>query len=78
MSDDAGATPTAAAAAGESSSSALRLLPLVVPGIVVGVGSALLLILVTGIANGIEDVLWSWLPAAVGMDPNAPGSGRRS
>jgi H+/Cl- antiporter ClcA len=59
-------------AQGPVTSSALRLLPLVLPGIVVGVVSALLLILVTAIANGLEDILWSRLPAAVGVDPGAP------
>ena len=71
MTDHDGAAPSAPREpAGDSP--ALRLLPLVLPGIVVGVVSALLLILVTAIANGLEDILWSRLPAAVGMDPNAP------
>jgi H+/Cl- antiporter ClcA len=50
----------------------MRLLPIVVPGIVVGAASALLLIAVTVVANALDDILWSRLPAAVGMDPNAP------
>src|SRR5262245_44365425 len=53
-------------------SNAMRLLPLVLPGIVVGVGSALILMVVTGIANWIQAILWSTLPAQLGMDPAAP------
>jgi H+/Cl- antiporter ClcA len=71
MTDGVGAGPDRPTAAG-GTSSALRLLPLVLPGIVVGVGSALLLILATVIANGLEDVLWSTLPDALGADPDAP------
>jgi len=53
-------------------SPALRLLPMVVPGIVVGVASALVLIAVTVVANGLEDVLWSRIPDALGVDSAAP------
>ena len=63
---DTSPTPAASdavpAALPPAASSARQLLPLVVPGIVVGVASALLLLLVTAIANGLEDILWSRLP----------------
>ena len=55
-----------------ASSAALRLLPMVLPGVVVGVASALVLIAVTVVANGLEDVLWSRIPDALGVDPAAP------
>ena len=55
-----------------ASSAALRLLPMVLPGVVVGVASALVLLAVSVVANGLEDVLWSRIPDALGVDPAAP------
>src|SRR5689334_19898411 len=43
------------------------LLALVIPGIIVGTASALLLIALTVVSNQLEDVLWDWLPATVGV-----------
>ena len=45
---------------------------MVLPGVVVGVASALVLIAVTVVANGLEDVLWSRIPDTLGVDPAAP------
>ena len=42
------------------------------PGIVVGVGSALALILLSVVAGQLEDVLWTWLPQQVGIDGTSP------
>ena len=70
MADDTGAGRTAPP--GAAASSGLRLLPLVLPGIVVGVGSALLLTLATVIANGLEDVLWSTAAGGHRDGPAAP------
>jgi chloride channel protein, CIC family len=53
-------------------SRARLLLPLVLPGIVVGAGSAVLLIALTVVSNRLEDVLWDALPKAVGVDADSP------
>jgi H+/Cl- antiporter ClcA len=53
-------------------SPAWRLLPLVIPGIVVGAGSAVLLIALTAVSSGLEHVVWDWLPASVGVGPDSP------
>jgi H+/Cl- antiporter ClcA len=49
-------------------SSVRTLLPLVVPGIFVGVVSALLLLGLTLVADRLEDVLWTSIPQAVGVN----------
>jgi H+/Cl- antiporter ClcA len=67
MSDPASPTATAPA------SPARRLLPLVIPAIVVGVGSSLALMALTAVANVLEGWLWTSLPAALGVDSAAPG-----
>jgi H+/Cl- antiporter ClcA len=48
------------------------LLALVIPGIIVGTASALLLIALTVVSNQLEDVLWDWLPATVGVGADSP------
>jgi H+/Cl- antiporter ClcA len=68
---DAGATGEPAPPA-SATANAMRLLPLVLPGIVVGIGSAFLLIVVSGIANWLEAILWTTLPAQLGVDPAGP------
>jgi H+/Cl- antiporter ClcA len=55
-----------------SRSPALRLLPLVVPAIVVGVGSGLLLIGLTIVSAWLEDFLWTTLPGALGLASGSP------
>ncbi len=55
-----------------AASSARQLLALVLPGIVVGVGSALALILLSVVAAQLEDVLWTWLPQQAGVDGTSP------
>jgi H+/Cl- antiporter ClcA len=52
-------------------SPARELLSLVLPGIGVGIASAVSLLLVTGVASRIEDVVWSSVPVALGIDRNA-------
>jgi H+/Cl- antiporter ClcA len=52
--------------------SARRLLRIVVPAIAVGIGSSLLLLLLSGLAGRIEDVLWSSLPSAFGLTGSGP------
>ena len=54
-------------------SPASQLLPLVLPGIVVGVASALILIAVSALANGIQGVVWGTLPANLGIASDSPG-----
>jgi len=54
-------------------SPASQLLPLVLPGIVVGVASALILLAVSALANVIEGVIWDTLPANLGVAPDSPG-----
>ena len=54
-------------------SPASQLLPLVLPGIVIGVASALLLIGVSVVANAIQDVIWDTLPANLGIASDSPG-----
>ena len=56
MPDDAGLQLTAR-----------TLLRLVVPALVVGVGSALALLALTALANGLEDLVWDRLPDAWGV-----------
>jgi H+/Cl- antiporter ClcA len=48
------------------------LLRLVIPGIVIGVASALLLIALTLVSNALQDVLWDWLPTTVGVGADSP------
>ena len=55
-----------------AASSARQLIALVLPGIVVGAGSALALLLLSVVAGRLEDVLWTWLPQQVGMDGTSP------
>ncbi|WP_449480187.1 ion channel protein [Streptomyces avidinii] len=54
-------------------SPARALLPLVLPALVIGVGSALLLIGVSEAADLLKDVLWETLPDAVGVGPWSAG-----
>ena len=54
-------------------SPASQLLPLVLPGIVVGVASALILIAVSELAKAIQDVIWDTLPANLGIASDSPG-----
>jgi H+/Cl- antiporter ClcA len=70
-SDGTSATP-AEPVAMPAASSARQLLALVLPGIVVGVGSALALLVLSVIAGQLEDVLWTWLPQQVGIDGTSP------
>ena len=56
-----------------AASSARQLLALVLPGIVVGVGSAIALLVLSVVAGQLEDVLWTWLPQQVGIDGTSPG-----
>ncbi|MEU3278810.1 ion channel protein [Streptomyces antibioticus] len=46
---------------------ARALLPLILPAVVVGVVSSLLLLLVSGVAEELQDVLWADLPDALGV-----------
>ena len=55
-----------------AASSARQLLALVLPGIVVGVGSAIALLVLSVVAGQLEDVLWTWLPQQVGIDGTSP------
>jgi H+/Cl- antiporter ClcA len=55
-----------------SRSPAWRLLPLVIPGIVVGAASAVLLIALTVVSSWLEDALWDWLPSTVGVGADSP------
>jgi H+/Cl- antiporter ClcA len=48
------------------------LLPTVIPSIVVGVVSALLLISLTWVANRLEDLLWTTVPGDIGVDGSSP------
>ena len=43
------------------------------PALVVGAGSALALIGLTVVASGLEDILWTSIPAALGIDSASPG-----
>ncbi|MFI1533511.1 ion channel protein [Streptomyces anandii] len=61
--DTAHQAPTAPAAP------ARALLPLILPALVVGVGASLLLLLVTGLAGRLQEVLWGDLPDALGIGP---------
>ncbi|MFF9408878.1 ion channel protein [Streptomyces anandii] len=61
--DTAHQAPTAPAAP------ARVLLPLILPALVVGVGASLLLLLVTGLAERLQGVLWGDLPDALGIGP---------
>ncbi|WP_190181465.1 ion channel protein [Streptomyces naganishii] len=48
---------------------ARALLPLILPALVVGIGASLLLLLVTGLAERLQEVLWGDLPDALGIGP---------
>lgn len=51
---------------------ARRLLPIVLPAILVGIGSSLAYLGLNVIANQLEDVLWDTLPTALGLSGEAP------
>src|SRR5262245_42934647 len=53
-------------------SPARRLLPLVIPGVVIGIGSALTLLGLSELANLISDVVWHTLPTNLGIASDAP------
>ena len=53
-------------------SPARRLLPLVLPALVVGIASSLILLGVSSVAALLEDVLWTDIPQAMGMSGNTP------
>ena len=53
--------------AGAPPRSARRLLRTVIPALAVGIGSALLFVLVEDVSNGIEHFLWEYLPDQVGF-----------
>ena len=53
-------------------SPASALLPLVIPGVVIGIASALILLGVSLVSNVIEDAVWSTLPATIGFSPDSP------
>jgi H+/Cl- antiporter ClcA len=69
MSDPASPAPDPSAA---PASPARRLLPLILPAIVVGAGSSLALVGLTAVANVLQDWLWTTVPATIGMDPHGP------
>lgn len=52
---------------------ARALLPLVVPAIVIGVGSSLVLLVVSELADKLQDVLWDDWPDAMGFDGSSDG-----
>lgn len=47
---------------------AARLIPLIAPAILVGIGASLLLILISWVAERLEHLLWHVLPDALGLD----------
>jgi H+/Cl- antiporter ClcA len=53
-------------------STARQLLQLVIPSLVVGIVCSLLLLGVSAVAAGLEDVLWTSIPEALGISGNAP------
>ena len=63
---------TATATAETRATPASRLLPLVLPAIVVGIGSAIALTTLTAVAGALEHLIWDDVPAAVGLDPSGP------
>lgn len=50
-----------------------RLLPLAIPSLLVGVLCSLILLLVSGLANLLQDFLWITVPAAFGIPGYSPG-----
>jgi H+/Cl- antiporter ClcA len=50
-----------------------KLVPLVVPALVVGIGSATLLILLTAVANRLQELLWQHLPSWLGVGAYSSG-----
>ncbi|MDF3300631.1 ion channel protein [Streptomyces tropicalis] len=63
------AQDTAQEAAGTPAAPARVLLPLIVPAVAVGVGASLLYLLVSGLAERLQRVLWGTLPEALGIGP---------
>lgn len=51
---------------------ARRLVGLAVPAAVIGVGTSVVLLLISGVAEALEHWLWNDLPATLGVDPNGP------
>jgi len=52
---------------------ARALLPLVVPALLIGVGSSLILLLLSFVAERLQDLLWDVLPDAVGISGTSAG-----
>ena len=67
MSDPTSPAPDPAVA---PASPAGRLLPVILPAIVVGAGSSLALVGLTAVANVLQDWIWTTVPATIGMDPD--------
>ncbi|MFI1168387.1 ion channel protein [Streptomyces sp. NPDC020801] len=63
------AQDTAQQAPAHGAAPARALLPLILPALVVGVGSSLLLLVVSGLAERLQKVLWGDLPDALGIGP---------
>ncbi|MET8246731.1 ion channel protein [Streptomyces sp. NPDC005202] len=61
------AQDTAQQAPAAPSAPARALLPLILPALAVGVGASLLLLLVSGLAERLQHVLWTNLPDALGV-----------
>ncbi|MGW3511864.1 hypothetical protein ACWDMZ_30950, partial [Streptomyces sp. NPDC000994] len=55
---------------------ARALLPQLLPALAVGVGSSLLFLLVSGLAEQLQAVLWESLPDALGSGPGNAEEGR--
>ncbi len=56
----------------QTAPAARQLLLLSLPALVVGVGSSLILLVVSAVAGELEDVLWTNIPQALGISGNAP------
>jgi H+/Cl- antiporter ClcA len=69
MSDPASPAPDPSIA---PASPSRRLLPLILPAIVVGAGSSLALVGLTAVANVLQHWIWTTVPATIGLDPDGP------
>src|SRR5262249_51939562 len=51
---------------------ARRLIVLAIPAAIIGIGTSVVLLAISGVATALEHWLWTDLPAAIGADPNGP------
>jgi hypothetical protein len=72
--EEVGAEEPASGGAGELRPTSHTLALIAIPAAVVGIGSSLLLLLVSYLSGQVEHFLWNWLPHAAGTTGSSASS----